>query len=133
MTTLTAIYSQLPEQDKATVQRILQECNKSKATSSFVLGIAKNKVLPILAKVNPQEAFETSLKEMELDWETTFDLLSAEKTNLLQKVLWDVYTRPSINLLLGIKIPKDLERSERLIFGKILVIAAAIHYSEKQA
>ena len=131
MTTLTAIYNQLPEQDKATVQRILQECNKSKAASSFVLGIAESKVLSILAKVNPQEACFKSLKEMELDWETTFDLLSAEKTNLLQKVLWGVY-RPGINLILGIKIPKDLNHSERLHIGKIIVIAAAIHYSEKQ-
>jgi len=133
MVTLTAIYNQLPEQDKATVRCILQECNKSKATSSFVLSIAENKILPILARVNPQESFfNKSLKDINLDWETTFDLLSAEKTSLLQKVLWSVY-RPGINLLLGIKIPKDLERSERLIFGKIIVIAAAIYYSEKQA
>jgi hypothetical protein len=141
MTTLTKLYAELPELAQATIQRILQECNKSKTTSNFVLDIAKNRVLPVLAKVNPgNELIQKTLvngkpldvREMDLDWTTTSDLLSAEKASWFEKLIWDVYTRPVLNLLLGIQIPKNLSknREQRLILGEWLTIASVIHFSE---
>jgi hypothetical protein len=62
MTTLTKLYAELPELAQATIQRILQECDKSKTTSTFVLDIAAKRVLPVLAKVNPgNELIQCSL------------------------------------------------------------------------
>jgi hypothetical protein len=140
MTTLTKLYAELPELAQATIQRILQECAKSKTTSNFVLDIAKKRVLPVLAKVNPNELIQCSLvsgklldlREMDLDWTTTSDLLSAEKASWFQNLIWDVYTRPLLNLLLGIQIPKNLSknREQRLILGEWLTIASVIHFSQ---
>jgi len=141
MTTLTKLYAELPELAQATIQRILQECNKSKTTSNFVLDIAKKRVLPVLAKVNPgNELIQKTLvngkpldvREMDLDWTTTSDLLSAEKASWFQNLIWDVYTRPLLNLLLGIQIPKNLSknREQRLILGEWLTIASVIHFSQ---
>jgi len=141
MTTLTKLYAELPELAQATIQRILQECNKSKTTSTFVLDIAKKRVLPVLAKVNPgNELIQCSLvsgkpldvREMDLDWVTTSDLLSAEKASWFQNLIWDIYTRPVLNLLLGICIPKNLSknREQRLIIGEWLTIASVIHFSQ---
>ena len=141
MTTLTKLYAELPELAQVTIQRILQECNKSKTTSNFVLDIAKKRVLPVLAKVNPgNELIQCSLvsgepldvREMDLDWVTASDLLSAEKASWFQSLIWDVYTRPTLNLLLGIKIPKGLakNREQRIIIGEWLTIASVIHFSE---
>lgn len=95
----------------------------------------------MLAKVNPNnELIQCSLvsgepldvREMDLDWVTTSDLLSAEKASWFQNLIWDVYTRPILNLLLGIKIPKGLakNREQRLIIGEWLMIASVIHFSE---
>jgi hypothetical protein len=141
MSTLIEIYDQMPELAQATIQRILQECNKSKTTSNFVLDIAKKRVLPVLAKVNPgNELIQGCLasgklldvREMDLDWTTTSDLLSAEKASWFEKLIWDVYTRPVLNLLLGIKIPEGLakNREQRLIIGEWLTIASVIHFSQ---
>jgi hypothetical protein len=141
MTTLTKLYAELPELAQATIQRILGECAKSKTTSNFVLDIAKKRVLPVLARVNPgNELIQKTLasgklldvREMDLDWTTTSDLLSAEKPSWFQNLIWDVYTRPVLNLLLGIKIPEGLakNREQRLIIGEWLTIASVIHFSQ---
>jgi len=141
MSTLIEIYDRMPELARATIQRILQECNKSKTTSTFVLDIAKKRVLPVLAKVNPGneniQSFLASgkpldIRYIDLDWETTSDLLSAEKPSWFQNLIWDVYTRTILNLLLGIKIPKGLakNREQRLILGEWLTIASVIHFSQ---
>jgi hypothetical protein len=141
MTTLTEIYDRMPELARATIQRILGECDKSKTTSTFVLDIAAKRVLPVLAKVNPDNeliqsslasGFPLDIRYMDLDWETTSDLLSAEKASWFQNLIWDVYTRKILNLLLGIKIPKGLakNREQRLIIGEWLTIASVIHFSE---
>lgn len=135
------VYDELPGIAQATVQSILQECKKSKATSSFVLDVARKQVLPTLSKVNPGNAEIQSalisgkpvdIQFTDLDWETTFDLLSKEKPTWLQKILWDVWIRPSLGFIIGIKIPQELtkNREQRLIFGKWLAIAAIIHFSE---
>ncbi len=141
MSTLIEIYNQMPELAQVTIQCILQECNRSKTTSDFVLDIAKKRVLPVLAKVNPNnELIQCSLvsgepldiRYIDLDWETTSDLLSAEKASWFEKLIWDVYTRPVLNLLLGIQIPKNLakNREQRLILGEWLTIASVIHFSQ---
>jgi hypothetical protein len=141
MSTLIEIYNQTPELAQAAIQRILQECSKSKTTSTFVLDIAAKRVLPVLAKVNPgNELIQSSLasgkpldiRYIDLDWETTSDLLSAEKASWFEKLIWDVYTRPVLNLLLGIQIPKNLakNREQRLILGEWLTIASVIHFSQ---
>ena len=141
MTTLTKLYAELPELAQATIRRILQECNKSKTTSNFVLDIAKKRVLPVLAKVNPSnELIQSSLangkpldiRYIDLDWVTASDLLSAEKASWFQSLIWDVYTRPVLSLLLGIQIPKNLakNREQRLILGEWLTIASVIHFSQ---
>lgn len=141
MSTLIEIYDQMPELAQATIQRILGECKKSKTTSTFVLNIAKKRVLPVLAKVNPNneniQSFLANekpldIRYLDLDWQTTSDLLSAEKASWFEKLIWDVYTRPILNLLLGIQIPKNLakNREQRLILGEWLTIASVIHFSQ---
>lgn len=139
--TITTMYDELPSIAQATIQSILVESRKSKATSSFVLDVARKQVLPVLSKVNPGDAEIQSalvsgkpidIRSMYLDWETTFDLLSKEKPTWLQKILWDVWIRPSLGFIIGVKIPQELtkNREQRLIFGKWLAIAAIIHFSE---
>lgn len=139
--TIATMYDELPGIAQATIQSILVECKKSKATSSFVLDVARKQVLPVLSKVNPGDAEIQSvlvsgkpidIRFTDLDWETTFDLLSKEKPTWFQKILWDVWIRPSLGFIIGIKIPQELtkNREQRLIFGKWLAIAAIIHFSE---
>ncbi len=137
---LNEIYSELPTPAQATVRKIIQECKKSKSSENFVLDIARRRVLATLARTNPgneliQSAVITGLpldiRELDLDWDTTFDLLAAEKPSLLAKIMYPIF-QPLIGYLIGVKIPVELthNRSQRLIFGRWLAIASVIYFSE---
>ena len=137
---LIEIYSELPALAQATVQKIIQECKKSKSSENFVLDIAQRRVLATLVRTNPgNELIQSSIitglpldiREMELDWDTTFDLLAAEKPSFLAKIMYP-FVQPLIGHLIGVKIPVELtyNRSRRLIFGKWLAIASVIYFSE---
>jgi hypothetical protein len=105
-----------------------------------VLDIARRRVLATLARTNPgneliQSAVITGLpldiRELDLDWDTTFDLLAAKKPSLLAKIMYP-FVQPLIGYLIGVKIPIELihNRSQRLIFGRWLAIASVIYFSE---
>ena len=137
---LMEIYSELPAPAQATVILIIQKCKKSKSSENFVLDIAQRRVLATLVRTNPgNELIQSSIitglpldiREMELDWDTTFDLLAAEKPSFLAKIMYP-FVQPLIGYLIGVKIPEELtyNRSQRLIFGKWLVIASVIYFSE---